>query len=355
MDQARDDKIAEITRLRKIEQIKALREQEATAPKVSPLESGLRGAAQGASLGFADEAAGGLDYLKEGLGQIAKGGMLSDSDKLGSTYSEGRDESRANYDAAQKANPGTFLAGNLAGSLALPTGSLGLAKGAALGAAQGLGSSDRDSLGGLAADTALGAGLGGVVGAGTSVVGKGLNKAAELGSDVLEGSGNIAKDTASWLANRATNSTSGRSALDSGLIRAGDNAADISLRANANTNPFLDSLRTGVREKATKEAAEPFFSDADKMGIASSLMGGPHAAAAATTGLAGKNLINSRGASTGAVALDSIGDILTQAPERLGKFAKPLQDAQARGALNPTLFILQQTNPEFRKLVYPEQ
>lgn len=318
-------------------------------PPVSPVESAARGAAQGASLGFADEAAGGLDYLKQALGQISKGGMLTNSDALGSAYTGGRDESRANYDAAQKANPSTYLAGQLAGSLAVPAGPAGIAQTAALGGVQALGNSEANTASGLAADTALGAGLGGVVGGVSSLAGKGLSKLGDLASDATEGTGGLLREGAESLANRATNSSSGREALDSGVLKLGDNAQKAASRLGEGASP---DLVQGLGERAAREAKEGFFSDADKLALGGSIFGGPQGLASVGSGIVGKNLAATRGAATSAVALDNIGEVLQKTPQMLGKFAKPLQDAQARGALSPTLFVLQQTNPEFRKLVY---
>lgn len=144
----------------------------------SALESGVRGAAQTASLGFSDEIAGGLEALRDK--------MRGDARPFEDIYRQHRDESRAKYKAAEAENPNAYLAGEVAGvvgSLAIPgLGSLGAAKtlggavagGAALGAAQGLGSSEADltkgDVGGAAAD----AGLGALVGAGAGAVGHGV-------------------------------------------------------------------------------------------------------------------------------------------------------------------------------------
>lgn len=133
--------------------------------QVSELESGLRGAAQGASLGFADEITGALESLYD-VATTEK--ELSDIQDL---YKQNRDESRLAYQAAESANPGSFMTGNVAGSVATAfvpglnvakagtlAGRVGLA--AAQGAAAGLGTSTEDNLAGLAKDTAIGAGLG---------------------------------------------------------------------------------------------------------------------------------------------------------------------------------------------------
>jgi hypothetical protein len=145
----------------------------------SKLESGLRGLAQGASLGFADEISGGVEAL------------LSDK-----TYEQARNESRANFKRAKDSNPKTFTAGEIGGTIAtslIPgVGAAGTAgklalTGAAVGGLSGLGNSEADSIGGMAIDTGLGAGLGagaGYLGAkvapwAADKVGKGLKGFAE--------------------------------------------------------------------------------------------------------------------------------------------------------------------------------
>lgn len=157
----------------------------------SKIESGIRGLAQGASFGLADEAAGAVGALKS---------LLTD-EKLTDAYRRERDESRANYDAAEKENPGTYLAGQLA-SVAVPgAGSLGAVgrvgeaasltqkvlgaakAGAAMGAVQGLGSSTADltkgDVKGAAEDTAMGAGVGGLLGGVTDLVGHTIKAVAK--------------------------------------------------------------------------------------------------------------------------------------------------------------------------------
>jgi hypothetical protein len=105
------------------------------------LESGTRGLAQGASMGFADEATGALEALWD---KATKG----DAKGFADLYRQHRDESRANYDAAKKANPGTYGASQVGGAVATSLvpglGEANLAKLGVMGAAQGLGSSDAD-------------------------------------------------------------------------------------------------------------------------------------------------------------------------------------------------------------------
>lgn len=122
-----------------------------------------RGAAQGASAGYIDELAG-------------AGGALVDQikgtdDTLGESYRMNRDKYRAGDMEAKKKNPvgfggGEILGGGL-GMAALPAAS-GIKGAMALGALQGLGSSESDltqgDLIGAGKDAAIGAALGGGVG-----------------------------------------------------------------------------------------------------------------------------------------------------------------------------------------------
>lgn len=169
---------------------------------VSKAESLLRGAAQGLAFDFADELTGGA----EALGQAALG-----SDKFSDllqNYKKYRNESRQAYEAAQEANPATYITGDVLGSIApaVVTGgasavaSLGktglkqsakeLAKaGIKQGAITGLGASKGDltegEIGQAALDTALGGTVGGVVGATLPVAAKGVSKAVGAVKDTL--------------------------------------------------------------------------------------------------------------------------------------------------------------------------
>jgi len=163
----------------------------------SKLESFGRGAVQGATFGFGDEIAGALESAAGSLGIVP--------DK---TYRQARDESRANFGAAEEANPLTSMAGNIAGGVAtaaIPTGGVlsmastagktGLAGskiaqagylGAKLGGLTGLGNSTADSLGGMAHDTITGAETGGALGAATQAVFPLLSAGAKAAKDTLK-------------------------------------------------------------------------------------------------------------------------------------------------------------------------
>ena len=149
----------------------------------SQLESGLRGAAQGLTFGFADEISGGVQAL------------FSDSPFM-DAYRKHRDESREEFKAAQEANPKSYFAGELVGGMAVPlpgaaalkTGSTlakvgkGAAMGAGFGAASAAGSTEESltSKEGLK-DVATGATVGGVIGGAIPAAGKAASKFLGLG------------------------------------------------------------------------------------------------------------------------------------------------------------------------------
>jgi hypothetical protein len=148
------------------------------APDVSGLESAGRGAAQAGTFGFADEIAGGVEALYD-VATTDK--TLSDLPDL---YRQHRDESRANFAAAEEANPTEFTAGQIGGAALtafLPGGApatLGraVAVGAGMGAAQGLGESEADLTRGEFGEAATDAALGGALGGAAGGIGHGIAK-----------------------------------------------------------------------------------------------------------------------------------------------------------------------------------
>ena len=153
----------------------------------SKTEALARGFSQGATLGFGDEIQAGIRRL---------GGLTGITDET-RTYDQLRDEERGSNAAAAQANPGSYLAGNVAA--ALPSGAYGLGKTAAMsalksggiGAVQGLGTSNAEDVGGMAADAAKGAaiqgatagtltGVGNAIKAGTGALGVQAIKNAKL-------------------------------------------------------------------------------------------------------------------------------------------------------------------------------
>ena len=140
--------------------------------------------ANGASLGFVDEFAGGLEAVGQAAGVKGLGGQIPyigfssngptlDLETLRKAYTEGRDKERISQNEMSNAHPIIAGVSDLAGGLAtLPVGGaatlagrIGAASG--MGAIAGLGSSDADLTQGefssAAADTAIGGALGGAL------------------------------------------------------------------------------------------------------------------------------------------------------------------------------------------------
>ncbi len=140
--------------------------------KATKGEALVRGAAQGVSLGLADEGAGLYNYVKKSMSRGAPSPDFIES------YREGRDEYRLKDAAAAKDEPGAYIGGNIAGGVATAfvpgLGWMNAAKGASLGqklmtagkagALIGFGTSNADltkgEVQGVAGDTLTGAGVG---------------------------------------------------------------------------------------------------------------------------------------------------------------------------------------------------
>jgi hypothetical protein len=157
-------------------------------------ESAARGAAQGATLGFADELVGAAKAVAGAprrLIEAAKAGPFGAPAGVVDDYRAERDIEREKNRAAEEANPKSYLAGQVGGGVvggvaaaALPGGAastLGraVASGAGYGAAAGLGNSEADltrgDVKGAVVDTIAGAGAG----AGGGAAGYGVAKIAE--------------------------------------------------------------------------------------------------------------------------------------------------------------------------------
>jgi hypothetical protein len=163
--------------------------QPSPSPQVSPVESAIRGGAQGLSFEFADEATARLESILKGV-----------------PYEQSLQESRQAYKQAQEANPITYTGSEIVGGIApafIPGGVIAkagqlvskiplagraiqslsamspLAKGVALGgttgAVTGLGMSEGETAGEIARDVGIGGALGGAL----PVVGRGIAKATQ--------------------------------------------------------------------------------------------------------------------------------------------------------------------------------
>lgn len=232
----------------------------APAPEVSMGQSAARGALQGASMGFGDEAAAAIDTAVSqvpgvrSLAQMFQSSNLPSVENPSLTYAQRRDAYRQANANAQQANPLTYGAGELAGAVAtapaIPSlagrGIVTAATNAAIqGGAAALGSSDADLTKGqfmqAAKDTAGGAALGGLLGGalhgvGSKVAGGAENRMmADVGED-LGGTSRL-KDRVQlrkqMLSEKGDAEFSGRDVV----------MAD-------STKPILDAARAGRTEEA---------------------------------------------------------------------------------------------------------
>lgn len=164
---------------------------------ITEAESIARGVVQGVSYGFADEAAA----VVETLWEKAKG----DPAQFGELYKKHRDESRANFEAARKANPVSYGAGEVAGGVGssfvpgLGVLNAGRAVGAAgrigraalQGGASGVGFSDANTASGVATAGAAGAAIGGTLGGVGSMFGFGKARPRAGLTSVVDETGNV--------------------------------------------------------------------------------------------------------------------------------------------------------------------
>lgn len=261
------------------------------------LESGARGLAQGATLGFADELAGGGEALLDKI--------RGAHEALGELYLKHRDESRKKFDAAKQANPIAFGAGQVAGALAPALATAGgsipeqLAAGAALGGANVLGESKSLEDPGLLGKTALGV-AGGAAGAGLG------NLAARGVAPLLRGA--------------------------SGAAGAAGNAAN-----------------SPVAQKVAEFA--------EKAVVPAAVIPGGKAVLAPALAAAGGIKATARIAPALAKTLGAVGRAAARNPAALGRYGQILAEASQAGpaALNATHFALAQSDPEYQKKVLEAQ
>ncbi len=214
------------------EEVSALGLDSASSPKAETLlgsegaGSFVRGAAQGGTLGFADELGGamqgGLQHIANGLptGALEWAGIDNRYlERPGEVYRAARDENRLADKTSQQAAPGMYLAGEIGGGLATlaaapaAAGFKGAVKaGSLIGAGSGLGSSEADLTRGEFAGAGVDAGLGMAGGATFGAGGYGAGKAA------------------AWARNKVLSKTAGfidRATRDAGEQAAKKAAADL--------------------------------------------------------------------------------------------------------------------------------
>lgn len=249
------------------------------AEEASPeLGAGVRGVLQGASGGFSDELAGAFEAGGKAIGLKGVGGPLKDIsvDKEGPSldweilrdaYKKSRDHYRDQLKHDKDDSPWIAGAGNLVGAAVSPINKLvggmsAVKSGLALGGLGAAGLSEADNVGDLAKDTATGAVLGGTIG-----------KVADLASPLFKGAsnyiGNGLKNKAEGLAVNATGATglqaskfsddAGRQLLDRGLVKFGDNAANIAERTQGamdEAHQALDQTLKALDAKGVTASAD---------------------------------------------------------------------------------------------------
>lgn len=200
-------------------------------PEIGKVEALARGATQGVSFGFGEEIGAGVmsavDAARRALGikteeekvneqlqaQGFKGvGPTMEQKDILSQYRQMRDVARERENQVKEAQPETYFAGELVGGIApavatgggtaLASGGLkaatiaGLKSGAKYGAATGLGTGEADltkgELGKAAAETAIGAGTGAVVGG-----------VLPTGIEAIKGTGKLIKKGAEAIVDRS--------------------------------------------------------------------------------------------------------------------------------------------------------
>lgn len=228
----------------------------------SAIAAATSGLAQGASLGFADEigAAGSaaMNAITGITGPLAGRGF----DSIGADYERNRNQLRKEFSEVSEANPEISMAANLVGSI--PTGGVfsggktlaARAGQSALGGGlSGLGTSQAESLSGMALDTGIGVGFGaGMQVGGEKLLMPAVRKGGELIGKAVSRAG---------------------SALDDGLKKVGRVAAnvpeDVTERYLANSDAVNSALtREELAERVLDESGGVLAQLRSKLGLASS-------------------------------------------------------------------------------------
>lgn len=279
-------------------------ESPATDAAPSNLEIFGRGAGQGVTFGFGDEINGavqalGQRYLPEKWGG---GGEAAQRRPLADLYRASVDSDRLANHRAEATNKRLFLAGNIAGGLVtaplLTTGGAPMlaARGAPLttnlgrlmlqgaktgalgGAISGLGTSEEQTLGGMAKDTAIGAGAGAAVGGVLPVpirVGQGAARVFKRAGEAVAGGGYIVPTPeAERLAKEGVQITVGRMDPSSAFGRTEELAANkvtggsVSAARAATDSSARDALlrRAGMPGAKPPTAGAPVSQQLDELG-----------------------------------------------------------------------------------------
>jgi hypothetical protein len=217
-----DDKLTpeELQELQELEELEQLEAKEARgeldkAPEqpslISPTQSAVLGATQGLTLGFSDEILAasetGQEVVKDAFNSFLKNQMTSDdnpSSSISEKYKKHKKSIDDMFNEARLANPGSYLSGDIAGSLASTVLTLGggsaikagsitksaleLSKHAGVGFVHGVGRSEDDTIEGIAAEGLESAALGVAGEAVGPILGKGYGAIKQQAKKTSAGS-----------------------------------------------------------------------------------------------------------------------------------------------------------------------
>lgn len=224
--------------------------------------SKLQGLVSGVTVDFDDEIAGAATAAKQAITGRGINDVVAGRKGIADTYREARDKRRDVKKTAEEANPGTYMASQLVGSLptvalAGPAGTTReLAKaGAKYGAALGAGGSESDltkgEVGGFAADTAIGATAGAVLG--PIVAG-----AVEGGVATVKGGARLAADAARRAVGKPVQTAVQREAT--GMAeRVAQNANEPSLIGRGKTVRQITQEAQPLMQEASAAINKPFL------------------------------------------------------------------------------------------------
>jgi len=246
-------------------------------PTTNQYVEAARAGIQGATSGFSDEIAGGVEAAGRVFGLKGAGGPLKemslesptlDPEILKAAYKEAKTKELSALKKGQEDYPITTGVSEFAGGFSSPinklTKGMSLAKQAAVaGGAAGLGYSDAESIAGDLTGAAAGAALGGALG-------KGAEKITSLAGNKLSG---YLGSQAEKLAEKATGATgkqaekfaegAGRELLDQGVVTFGATPEKIAAKSNVlikQAERTIDSALKGLDEKGVQISIDDLVS-----------------------------------------------------------------------------------------------
>lgn len=223
-----------------------------TNPDPTEVESGLAGALDSGTFGFADEGYGALKAAPD----FAKNMLGDETADYKKTYTDSRQKLRDYLKKSEEANPKSYLAGNVIGGVGTAfVPGMGVARGASLanmagkaallGGLQGLGGSESNSISGDLGNAAKGAAFGGVVGGAVGGAGKMMSRftptevAKKMGRTFL---GAPEEATERYMSNpEAVNNALPRRELTQQMLNSIDNAQDRVVSGSKASRELLDN------------------------------------------------------------------------------------------------------------------